>query len=509
AHTHGLPATWPTHGPWTDLPTYPFQHQPYWLTPTTHTPTDATALGQQPAGHPLLGAAINLPDHSTLFTGRLSLTTHPWLTDHAVHGTVILPGTAHLDLALHAATHLGHHHIDTLTLETPLTLTDDQTLTLQLTLTPPDPNGTHTITIHTHTDTDTGPGTWTRHATATLTPTPPTTNQPQPPTTWPPTHAQPINTHGLYQHLATLGYDYGPTFQGLHTAWRHNDTVYADITLPTNTPTTGHTLHPALLDAALHTLLVGTDGEEIRLPYEFTGVKVYGTGVDAARVQASLGADGTARITLTDASGSALMDIEALATRQADAAQLASLARSAHRTPLLTCEWGEVAQDAEPSTTVRNAVIGEVVPGLPDGTPVHPDLDALTAAVTDGAPIPDHAILHLPPTTGDPVEATHTLTATTLTTLQQWLADDRFTHTHLTVLTHHATTPTPDLAHAAIWGLTRSAQTEHPDRITLLDTDTTTTTELHPIPDPTTLTRHPQLAWHNNTLTTPRLTPTT
>ncbi|MFD8340637.1 KR domain-containing protein, partial [Streptomyces solisilvae] len=260
---------------------------------------------------------------------------------------------------------------------------------------------------------------------------------------------------------------------------------------------------------------MGPDGEEIRLPYEFTGVKVYGTGVDAARVQASLGADGTARITLTDASGSALMDIEALATRQADAAQLASLARSAHRTPLLTCEWGEVAQDAEPSTTVRNAVIGEVVPGLPDGTPVHPDLDALTAAVTDGAPIPDHAILHLPPTTGDPVEATHTLTATTLTTLQQWLADDRFTHTHLTVLTHHATTPTPDLAHAAIWGLTRSAQTEHPDRITLLDTDTTTTTAataaagLHPIPDPTTLTRHPQLAWHNNTLTTPRLTPTT
>ncbi|MFE0805863.1 polyketide synthase dehydratase domain-containing protein, partial [Streptomyces sp. NPDC058812] len=369
-HTHGHPTTWPTTPTWTHLPTYPFQHHPYWLDTPTTTPTDATTLGQQPTHHPLLGAAINLPDHTTLFTGRLNLTTHPWLTDHAVHGTVILPGTAHLDLALHAATHLGHHHLDTLTLETPLTLTPDQTLTLQLTLTPPDQHGTHTITIHTHPHTNNPdqPATWTRHATATLTPQPPTTPTPQPPTTWPPTHAQPLNTTHLYHHLTTLGYDYGPTFQGLHHAWRHHNTIYAETTLPPNTPTTGHTLHPALLDTALHSLLVGSDGEELRLPYEFTGVRVYGTGADAARVQAILGADGTARITLTDESGSALMDIEALVTREADAAQLAALARNAHRAPLLACEWVEVAEEAEPSTPPTRAVIGEALPGLPDDT---------------------------------------------------------------------------------------------------------------------------------------------
>ncbi|WP_411101237.1 polyketide synthase dehydratase domain-containing protein, partial [Streptomyces sp. x-45] len=222
------------------------------------------------------------------------------------------------------------------------------------------------------------------------------------------------------------------TFQGLHHAWHHHNTIYAETTLPPNTPTTGHTLHPALLDTALHSLLVGSDGEELRLPYEFTGVRVYGTGADAARVQATLGADGTARITLTDESGSALIDIEALVTRAADAAQLAALARNAHSAPLLACEWVEVVEEAEPSTPPTRAVIGEAVPGLPDDTPLYPDLDTLTDALNHGTPPPEHAILHLPPTTNNPLETTHHLTTHTLKTLQHWLTTPHYTNSHLT-----------------------------------------------------------------------------
>ncbi|WP_425337773.1 hypothetical protein, partial [Streptomyces novaecaesareae] len=37
-----------------------------------------------------------------VLTGHLSLTTHPWLADHAVFGTALLPGTALVELALHA-----------------------------------------------------------------------------------------------------------------------------------------------------------------------------------------------------------------------------------------------------------------------------------------------------------------------------------------------------------------------------------------------------------------------
>ncbi|MBI0385565.1 hypothetical protein JBE27_57170, partial [Streptomyces albiflaviniger] len=64
----------------------------------------------------------------------------------------------------------------------------------------------------------------------------------------------------------------------------------------------------------------------------------------------------------------------------------------------------------------------------------------------------------------------------TLTLLQQWLADDRFTDSRLVLLTSGAVstgtdTPATDPAQAAIWGLARSAQAENPDRIVLVDTD--------------------------------------
>ncbi|WP_455711737.1 acyltransferase domain-containing protein, partial [Streptomyces avermitilis] len=95
AHTTGIgtPTTWhhhytqphaQPHNHHLDLPTYPFQHQHYWLQPPTTTP-DLTTTGLTPTNHPLLTAALTLADNNTqLLTGRLSLRTHPWLTDHTV-----------------------------------------------------------------------------------------------------------------------------------------------------------------------------------------------------------------------------------------------------------------------------------------------------------------------------------------------------------------------------------------------------------------------------------------
>ncbi|RKN34973.1 acyltransferase domain-containing protein, partial [Streptomyces hoynatensis] len=117
-HTHTTPdwaALYPTRDT-VELPTYPFQHEHYWLDSSTTT-SDPTNLGLGATTHPLLGAAVALAaGEGHLFTGRLSLKTHPWLADHAVHNTVLLPGTAFIELALHAAHHTHTPTLDDLTL---------------------------------------------------------------------------------------------------------------------------------------------------------------------------------------------------------------------------------------------------------------------------------------------------------------------------------------------------------------------------------------------------------
>ncbi|WP_189269712.1 type I polyketide synthase, partial [Streptomyces fuscichromogenes] len=134
---------------------------------------------------------------------------------------------------------------------------------LQIT-THPDPDTT-TLTIHTRPDTDTeDPDTpaWTLHATATLThnPTPPEQNPPVDHTAWPPPHTTPVDLTHLYDRLTDHHYTYGPAFHNL-THLTHNPAtgqLHATLTLPDTLNPTGHTLHPALLDAALHALLATT-----------------------------------------------------------------------------------------------------------------------------------------------------------------------------------------------------------------------------------------------------------
>ncbi|WP_210594470.1 polyketide synthase dehydratase domain-containing protein, partial [Streptomyces sp. GESEQ-35] len=130
-----------------------------------------------------------------------------------------------------------------------------------------------------------GEGAWTRHATGSLGSAVPAPDAVE--GVWPPAGAESVALDGMYERLAEHGYHYGPVFQGLTSAWRSGEAWYAEIALPADTDVSGYGIHPALLDAALHTLAAATGGavEEVRLPFNFAGVGLYATGATALRVQ--------------------------------------------------------------------------------------------------------------------------------------------------------------------------------------------------------------------------------
>ncbi len=117
-HDRGTTVDWPafyagTGARTVDLPTTAFQRTRYWLQSAPRT-GDLTAAGLTTAGHPLLGAAVESPD-GVLLTGRLDTATQPWLADHTVLDTVLLPGTAFTELVRAAGERVGLPRVRELT----------------------------------------------------------------------------------------------------------------------------------------------------------------------------------------------------------------------------------------------------------------------------------------------------------------------------------------------------------------------------------------------------------
>ena len=425
-----------------DLPTYPFQHRRYWLQSAPS--GDPAALGQTAADHPILGAVVEQPDGGAILTGRLSVTAQPWLVDHAINGTPILPGTAFVELALHAGDQVGCPAVDELTLHTPLPIADTSGgIVVQVIVTAPGEDGRRQIGIHSKDD----HGNWTRHATGTLTPTPAIPADLS--HAWPPPGAEPLNATGLYDRLVDHGYGYGPAFHGLARAWQHGDDLYADITLPEEAgQTTRYGLHPALFDATTHVaLLAGEDAREggPLIPFNWNGVTLHAIGATALRVRLHPEPDGGFRLDLADPTGRPVATLETVASRPAaEADPSAPTAASVAR-------W--VTEVVWRPLTGASAADNGGEPALRDGTAV---VDA-TGDVGD--------------TAGDLPDKVRLRVGAVLAELQARLAEED--QQPVLVATRGAVAvtdgETPDPAGAAVWGLVRAAQQEHPGRITLVD----------------------------------------
>ncbi|MFI6867730.1 SDR family NAD(P)-dependent oxidoreductase [Nocardia sp. NPDC050406] len=456
------------------LPTYAFQHHRYWARPVDT--TDLRQSGLDVAGHPLLSALVRLPDSEELvFTGQLSRASQPWLADHAVAGVALLPGAALVELALHAGTAIARPHLAELVIEAPLPIPPTGTVDLRVVAGGPD----GTVTVYSRSNgeapdsrgdvaPDGAAAQWTRHAVATVTAESTTPTIDSDLLDWPPAGATAIPLDHSYSSLAERGYDYGPAFQGLTALWGRDGEAFAEVALPEAAGPDGakYGVHPALLDAALHAILLGglvpaAQHGAIAVPFSWENIDLHATGATTVRVRAARTGSGAGgeRITLTlaDVAGQPVADIAALSLRTMSTNALGAATRPAESIGY-ELNWIAVPAPADevlavPTWTATDD--GETV------TVAGEEATVLRLDTQHWAESPD--------TRANVPGAVDDLVVEVAARVRELLARDR----RAVVVTRQAVAvhryEPVDLTAAAVWGLLRTAQSENPGRLLLVD----------------------------------------
>jgi polyketide synthase 12 len=498
-HVHGHALDWEAfYKPYAPkrvaLPTYAFQRQRYWIDRSETRSADVSSAGLVDAEHPLLGAAINLADSDgVLFTSRLSLAEHPWLASHVVFDATLLPGTAFLELALVAALRVGLDRVDELTIERPLALPSKGGVLLQISVGSPDDSGRRSINFFARPDAE-GEAPWRRHATGYIGQGPRIADFDL--HSWPPPGADPIdlgkNRQAAYEALADAGLAYGPDFRGLLRAWEHGNELLVEVALPEGPARNAErfSLHPALLDAALHPLVLSfLDGtrDTIQLPVSWEGAELYATSTTALRVRFTpKHSEGAVTVAVADGAGQPVAFIETLVTRPAAAEHVREALVAQRFDGLYAVEWSIPLDTGAVDSAGEWIVIGDdggieladTLSRASINVSEKPDLAAIRADLDAGGSVPEVVMvpwIHLGSNghAADPHESTFRA----LQLLQTWLSDSRLDRSRLIFLTRRAISTEAredvvDLASAPLWGLIRTAQVENPDRtMTIVDLD--------------------------------------
>ncbi|MFI8861328.1 SDR family NAD(P)-dependent oxidoreductase [Streptomyces prasinus] len=486
-HVQGHPTDWtkilPTHTNHPTLPTYPFQHEHFWTDPT-HTPQDTASLGLHASTHPWLGAATALANgEGHLLTGRLSPTQHPWLTDHTVYDTPLLPGTGLLELAWTAATETGATRVEELTLAEPLVLPEpgdsNAHIRLQVTVGAPDESGRCEVAVYSQQED--GQETWTCHATGVLggasdqdgadTASGPTSALAQ----WPVPGAERVELDGLYDRLAGQGLGYGPAFQGLRELWRKDGVGYGLVRLPEGVAPGGFGVHPALLDAALHTFAALRSTEEaVILPFEWSDAELRSTGPGELRVRVELDAAQTsARVLAADPAGNVVVS-GTLALREATREQIRG-SRSARHLYRVAFTPARALREVPHDDLWVLGGSGDLARAL--GAEAVPDLAVALAGLGEDELPPARIVVDATGTApgGGVVDAesAREAAATVLTQVQCVVAEPRLAGAEMVWVTRGAVGDGAyDLVHAPVWGVVRAARAEYGERsVRLVDLD--------------------------------------
>ncbi|MFF3822220.1 polyketide synthase dehydratase domain-containing protein, partial [Streptomyces bluensis] len=380
---HGTPINWHPllpHTTATDLPTYPFQHHRYWL-------EALPAGGAEDGGsHPLLGAPVTVAGTGeVLFTGRVSLRTHPWLDDHRVQGAPMLPAAAVVEAVIRAGDVVSARAVAQLDVPGPLVLPEEGEVLLQLRVGTADESGQRSLALYARPDEPEAP--WTPHA------------------------------EGRYD----VGDDasYVPAVED--TAADHT----AEVRLPDGLlgEAAGYGVHPALLDTAVSGLAATAGPDVVPVAAHWRGVRLHATGATVVRVRAARIGERAFRLDLTDAADKPVASVDSVVFEDVPSERFAAVASGVPRDAFFHLTWvpADLSEPEGPplAWTVLDAA---------------EDVTAAAEAAASGTGV-DAALLRWPAAGDDTVTATHDATRRALDLTRAWLADDRLEKTPLLILT--------------------------------------------------------------------------
>ncbi|HEX8650761.1 MAG TPA: amino acid adenylation domain-containing protein [Pyrinomonadaceae bacterium] len=258
------------------LPNYPWQRERYWLDPE-----DAINHGDEkraPAltgatanGHPLLAQymkAALLPGRHSWET-KLAADVPPFLTDHRVQGTAVLPAAAYVEMALRAAVEAFDGRscaLEDVAFHKALVLSEADAQTVQFVLSPEALGETSFQIFSLNSAMEQKKASWVLHATGNikLSFAEPATGaaKPDSPESIQARCREEVSPEAHYQALRKRGLNYGPTFQGIRRLWRRDGEALGEAQLPLELEAefAQYELHPALLDACLQVMAAAVPG---------------------------------------------------------------------------------------------------------------------------------------------------------------------------------------------------------------------------------------------------------
>jgi polyketide synthase 12 len=338
--------------------------------------------------------------------------------------------------------------VDELTLAAPLVLPASGSVPVQVMVSAADESGARGVSIFSRADSDSS---WVLHAEGTVSSGGVDAGKGL--SVWPPVGAAPVDIDGLYDRLAERGYGYGPAFRGLTAMWRQGDEVFAEVSLPTDAGVSpaGFGVHPAVLDAALHAVIVATEAGDhdakdgVLVPFLWQGVSLHAAGASAVRARIVPVGPSAVSVELADGLGLPVLSVASMVARPVSQQQLMAAVSGSSADRIFEVIWSPTSPTSAAS---------------PGSHAEARSVEVFESAHSDG---PGE----------DPLAEAYRRTHEALAALQSWLSGQD--SGVLVVATRGAVTlpgeDVTDLAGAAVWGLVRSAQTEHPGRVVLVDSD--------------------------------------